>query len=256
VRHAHVQPLRDVDAGDARRVCEGFTYLPGSLLLPTPFRLLYGDVRYGLLAALLIAAIALRRLFHGRTGLVARCLALTIPGTIFAVERSWLEPLLFMFIVLALLAWQRDRLVLNVLAIAGAFALPWFIASPAGFYDNAAKYFFDMPLRGDALSVFPIAPTSIRAILPLVALVLMYAVVWLRVPRTAPGFLIGAGLILAGFELTNKISFYNEWALPSMTLLAGAMGASRKEFVVPTDPVPGLADQPLHVALLPPSRLI
>ena len=239
---------------DSPGVAYSLNYLPGSFLFLTPFRVLYGDVRYGLLFALVVAAVALRRLIPGRAGLVAGCLALTVPGTIFGIERSWLEPLLFALIVLTLLAWQRNHTVWTVILLAAAFAtkqhmlllaplavlvigwrktvlgiggaavimLPWFIASPSAMYDNTVTFFLRLPIRVDALSVYPYEPAWTRPILPIAALVIAYAVIWFRVPRNAAGFLVGSALILAGFALTNKISFYNEWALPAMLLLAGA----------------------------------
>ena len=43
-------------------------YLPGSAVLLAPFYLVLADVRYGLLAALLVSAAAVARLGPGRTG--------------------------------------------------------------------------------------------------------------------------------------------------------------------------------------------
>jgi hypothetical protein len=243
---------------DSGGVTYGITYLPGSFLFLTPFHVLYGDVRYGLLAALLVAAWALRRLIDGRYGLIAGCLVLTVPGTLLALQMSWVEPLLLVFVVLALLGRKRNMPTLVVLALAAAFVtkqhmllllpmllavfgwrrtalagavaavvgLPWFLASPTAFYDDTVKYFFGLGPRGDALSLWAMTPTHIRPFLPPLLVVLMYAVVWRWLPRTTSGFLVGSALVLAGFEFVNKVSFYNEWALPTMLLLTGAVAGA------------------------------
>jgi hypothetical protein len=240
---------------DSGGVTYGITYLPGSFLFLTPFHVLYGDVRYGLVAALLVAAWAMTRLIDGRPGLIAGCLVLTVPGTLLGLQMSWVEPLLLVFVVLALLGRKRNMRTLVVLALAAAFvtkqhmlllvplvilvfgwrktalagavatvvALPWFLASPVAFYDDTVKYFFALGPRGDALSLWAMAPTHLRPFLPPLLVVLTYAAVWRWLPRTAAGFLVGSGLILAGFEFVNKVSFYNEWALPAMLLLTGVM---------------------------------
>ena len=44
-------------------------------------------------------------------------------------------------------------------------------------------------------------------------------VLW-RLPRDAYGFLLGSAVIMAAFNLTNKQSFFNEWALAAGLALA------------------------------------
>ncbi|AEH09666.1 hypothetical protein FsymDg_2266 [Candidatus Protofrankia datiscae] len=107
-----------------------YPYLPGTTLLLAPFHLLFGDVRYGLLAALVLAAVTVRRI-AGVTapGWQARrdagtpgggaspwagttdsdsdpdvpdpavpaalpLMVLVIPGAMYALQQSWTEPLL------------------------------------------------------------------------------------------------------------------------------------------------------------------
>lgn len=243
---------------DSGGVTYGITYFPGSFLFLTPFRVLYGDIRYGLVAALIVAAALLPRVIDGRYGRIAGCLMLTVPGTLLSLQMSWVEPLLLVFFVLMLLGWKRGEPWLFVLALAAAFVtkqhvlllapllmlvfgwrkvvlagglaavvgLPWFLASPSAFYDDTVKYFFGLGPRSDALSLWAMSPGSLRPFLPPLLVVLMYAVVWRWVPRTPSGFLVGSGLVLAGFEFVNKISFYNEWALPTMLLLIGSMATA------------------------------
>ena len=84
-------------------------YLPGSAILLAPFYLLFSDVRYGLLAALLLAALAVTRL--GRSGDSRRLavlggLMVTFPWVLYLIEQSWPEALL-LALVTASSRWSR-----------------------------------------------------------------------------------------------------------------------------------------------------
>ena len=93
---------------------------------------------------------------------------------------SWVEPLLLLFIVLALVGWKRNLPVLLVLALAAAFVtkqhmlllaplavlafgwrktaaaggvaavigLPWFLASPTAFYGDSPSLVRDRSVEG------------------------------------------------------------------------------------------------------------
>jgi hypothetical protein len=103
-----------------------FTYLPWTAVLLAPARWLTGDVRVGLVAATVLAALALRAL-AGRSaaapenvrvaaGLAA--LFLVLPGTATQVEQAWTEPLLFACLALAALALARQRQVSAIVLLA------------------------------------------------------------------------------------------------------------------------------------------
>jgi hypothetical protein len=68
-------------------------------------------------------------------------------------------------------------------------------------------------------------------------------VIW-RLPRDAYGFLLGSAVVMAVFNLTNKQSFFNEWALAAGLALAALVFRS----VLAADsgmPHPSCADQGL-----------
>jgi len=110
-------------------VMAAFTYLPWTALLLAPARWLFGDVRVGLIAATLLAAIAIRFVRPARNdgtaptragapasaGLAA--LVLLLPGTSAQVEQAWTEPLLLACLALAAAALTRRRFALAVLAL-------------------------------------------------------------------------------------------------------------------------------------------
>lgn len=108
-----------------------YPYLPGTSLLLAPFRLLVGDVRYGLLAALGLAAVtvrvlALRSAAGGRERLPAASglglLIVVFPESMYALEQSWTEPLLVACLAGMVWAVAIRRPGLAVVALALALA--------------------------------------------------------------------------------------------------------------------------------------
>lgn len=92
----------------------GFTYPPLVLLLTTPARLLFGDVRFLHLIALIVASAAVARL--GRTAgdpVTAELAGLFValqPRALFVIEQAWTEPTVLALLSLAALAalrWTR-----------------------------------------------------------------------------------------------------------------------------------------------------
>jgi hypothetical protein len=49
-----------------------------------------------------------------------------------------------------------------------------------------------------------------------------YVLVWLSCRGEPHRFLLGAGVVLAAFDLMNKQSFYNQWVLVTWLLVAAA----------------------------------
>ena len=228
-------------------------YLPASAALLTPSYLVLSDVRYGLLAALLLAAVAVAGL-RGKSGarqpLVLSGMVLVYPWVLYGVEQSWPEPLLLALVGGMVLAVQRRRtgvalgcLTLALLtkqhavlllpfaavwpafgwrrtlaaaAIAAAVLAPWVLADPQQFWHGAVSYNLTLPPRHDSLSLFA---TSIRAghppsfLLVPVGVLAALLVGLWRLPRTATGFGYGSAWLLAVFDLLNKQSFFNEWSL-------------------------------------------
>jgi len=236
-------------------------YLPGVAILLSPFYLVFGDVRYGLLAALVAAAVAvaaLRKSVDGHTTAILACLVLLYPRVLYGIEQSWPEPLLLALIAgmvwaaearrpvlavvcftAALVTKQHILIVVPLAAIWPAFGwrrtlesvtagalivAAWFAASPRAFVQGAITYNLTLRPRLDSLSLFT---TAIRAgATPSFALVPLVMLVVLAVglwklPRTTPGFVLGSAWLLGMFNLLNKQSFFNEWSLVVGLIIVG-----------------------------------
>lgn len=98
-----------------------YTYLPGTPLLLLPFRVLFGDVRYGYVAALSLTSFLVSRLERSIRAVVAGCLLLLAPLTVAAVEQAWNEPLILGLVVATVYFVERGRL--NWAAVAFGLAL-------------------------------------------------------------------------------------------------------------------------------------
>jgi len=86
-----------------------YSYLPGTTVILTPFWALFGDVRYGCIAALGAAALLTSRLQATRTAAVAGCLMVLVPLTTYAIELSWTEPILLVEITAMIFLVMRGR---------------------------------------------------------------------------------------------------------------------------------------------------
>jgi hypothetical protein len=117
-----------------------YTYLPWTAVLLMPFKVLFQDVRWGLVTAQLVGAAVVALLGAGsfrsprallaRSGLpgsvradtavTAAILLLLLPGTSTSVEQSWTEPLIFALTAVCLLAvaWRLPWLAVLALALA------------------------------------------------------------------------------------------------------------------------------------------
>lgn len=232
----------------------GFSYLPGAALVATPFYLVFGETRYAEIAALALSAVMLAGVAPGRAGRLAGALILCVPGTLVGIEVAWNDPLLLVGLVGVAWAWRRRSspgivaflivaftvkqyavllapLVVMMFgwrrAIAAAIGsaaviLPWVLASPSAFYRTAVRLFFVWPPRPDSLTLWARLPTMVRGWLPFAAVAVLYLLLHRVLPRSPGGWLLGSGGVLATFDLLNKFSFYNEWALAAMLLIAGA----------------------------------
>jgi hypothetical protein len=104
-------------------------YLPGSAALLAPSYLLLSDVRYGLLLAMLVAAVLVGRFGASaprvgdrRALLVLSGLIVLQPWVLYLVEQSWPEPLLLALVAGMVWAALRGRPMLAVLCFAAALA--------------------------------------------------------------------------------------------------------------------------------------
>ena len=106
---------------------EGFPYLPMSAVLLAPFRWVTGDVRWGLLACLVLTGWLVRAAARGRgqdsrAGDMLAVLALLMPTTVVMVENAWNEPLVLALLLGSLLAFERRRVLPGVVLLALALA--------------------------------------------------------------------------------------------------------------------------------------
>jgi uncharacterized membrane protein len=236
-------------------------YLPGAAILVAPFYLVFGDVRYGLLSALLAAAVAvaaLRKSAGGNAAAVLSCLVLIYPRVLYGIEQSWPEPLLLALIAGMVWAVEARRPAVAVVCFAAALATKqhvlilvplaaiwpafgwrrtltavgaaavivaaWLVASPRAFVHGAITYNLTLRPRLDSLSLFT---TAIRAgrtpsfVFVPVLMVVVLAVALWKLPRTTPGFVLGSAWLLGMFNLLNKQSFFNEWSLVEGLIIIG-----------------------------------
>jgi hypothetical protein len=238
-----------------------YPYLPGTTLILAPFRLLLGDVRYGLLLAIVIGALVTRRLAPQAPAALA-ALLLVMPHWAFLVDQSWTEPLLLAALAAAILALRHDRPVLAMLALALALAckqhivlvlplfalwpgfgwrrtlgsvglaavvvLPWFIAGPRDFWHDAVHANLALAVMRRALSLpslFERWGFVVGFWFLLVVLAAAYLIALRRLPRTPSGLALGCALVLWALDLANKQSFFNHYTLP-LGLLVVALAAA------------------------------
>ncbi|WP_426560848.1 glycosyltransferase 87 family protein [Angustibacter sp. McL0619] len=105
---------------------DAFTYLPWTAVLLAPGRWLFGDVRWALLAAMLVGlgclvALGRRRDRTGRTSSLALAAATMLalaPGSVTQAEQAWTEPLLFALIAAWALLVHRGHAWWAVLPLA------------------------------------------------------------------------------------------------------------------------------------------
>ncbi len=237
-----------------------YPYLPWTSVLLAPARLLLGDVRYGLLAALAVAAICARRLgtTTGAVGMLP-LLVVILPESMYALQQSWTEPLLIACLAGMVLAVRHGHLRLAVVAFALALAskqhvallvplaaawpafgvrrtavsagtalllvAPWLLAGPGDFVDDAVVTNLRYKVLGHSLSV-PGWASHFGVTLgfgpALVVLVAAYALAW-RARGDAGGFCLGGALVLLGASLMNKQTFFNHYTLPMGLLVLTAV---------------------------------
>jgi hypothetical protein len=241
-----------------------FTYLPGSAVLLWPFHALFGDVRYGLLAAMALTAIILIRISKGADGAVLAGLFLLYPRLLFSLEQSWLDPLSVLFLCLAGYGVTRGRrgwavvafaVVLTckpynwmlipfavmwkdfgwrrtALATAGAtaFMLPWAAANLHAFVNGAITLNFDLPFRRESLSLnttFVLHGLHPGTWFPATAIAVVFVLTLWRAPRDTYGFFLGSATVVAVFDICDRLSFFNEWEFAGgLTFLAIVFGRS------------------------------
>ncbi len=245
------------------RVIYGYPYLPSTLLLDLPGRIL-GDVRFIHLAAVLATAAIAWRSATDRIGRMMAVALVAAPTSSIVVLGYWVEPLMSLLLVLAALALMRgSRWVAPVVGLLFAskqylvVALPalWVVARSAGrrraieaivgaalliggfllwdptaFVRSAVLLQFRQPFREDAVSLLPMIadlaeplPSWVLGVVP--ALVGAWVSVLLA-RRLRPGgtaFLLAAVLPVLCTVLLSKQAFSNYYWFVGTGLLVAAI---------------------------------
>ena len=248
---------------DSNGLQETYPYLPVTTVLLAPFRWLLGDVRYALLLASLLTVLVAQRL--GAPRRVAALLPLLVvvqPKWPFLIDQSWTEPLLLLFLAIAVLALDLERPVVAVVAVGAALAckqhvvlllpvlamwpgfgwrrallsgvgagvsvLPWFLWSPSAFWEDAVEANLGLGVLERALcipSLLSRGGVTVSFLFMLAMLGAAYVVIWRRVPRSTAGLCIASALVLLTLDVANKQSFFNHYSLPLGVLVLALVAA-------------------------------
>lgn len=245
-----------------------YAYFPGSAIVLTPFYLAVGDVRYGVIAALALSGWLIGRLSRAPEAAAFGALLLLYPRLTYSVEQSWSEPLVLAALLLmvvavgrrrtgwavaafaVLLTFQQYDLIFIPLAAAwkdfgarrtataiiaaGAFVTPWALAAPRAFVRGAITYDLHYEFSYQSLSLFRDLSELATpvAYVVLVAALLTALVLTVRRVHLGGSFLLGCGVLLASFDLFDKVTRFNEWELVVGILLAAgaqALGTGAEE---------------------------
>lgn len=236
-----------------------FGYFPGSAVLLTPFYLVFGDVRYGILAALILSGLLIGKMSRFPQIAVFGVLLLLYPRITYSIEQSWSEPLVLLALLLmawavrrgrtgwavvcfaALLTFQQYDVIFIPLAaswrefgvkrtaagvaLAGAFIAPWALTAPGAFINGTVIYDLHYAYASQSLSMFhdfaQVSGTLAYVLLALgVAIALVLAMRWTHKDGS---FLLGCAVVLVTLNLFDRITRFNEWELAvGLTLAAAA----------------------------------
>ena len=169
------------------RITYGFPYLPVSLLVAIPGKLL-GDVRYSQLIAMIVTALVLRRLASDQVGRAAAVLGVASVSAIPLLFGAWTEPTIVALLACLVLAlerrrysfvavflglfmvskqyvvitipiiwlirqWLTRRVILISVGVAAVATLPFFLIDPAAFWKTIVQYQLIQPFRSDSVSL-------------------------------------------------------------------------------------------------------
>ena len=254
---SHLQNIYTVHWSVPGQSSNLYAYLPGSALFEWPFHVVLGDVRYGVLAALIATSVILIRRSTTPTASLLGCLVLLYPKALFGLELSWVDPIVTLGLcgaayaahhgrrnwamaglILALVCKQQAWLVLPLVfvwehfgwrraaisaLIAAGFISLWALPNAHAFVYDVFRYQLKLPPRPDSLSIFAFFLNhGWQPPLALLALAVLlgYGIALRWLPRNAYGFLLGSAIIECMFNIANKQSFFNEWQLAATLLLA------------------------------------
>jgi hypothetical protein len=238
-----------------------YAYFPGAAVVLTPFYALFGDVRFGVILALLVSAVLIGRVARDPRAAMFGALLLLFPYLTFSVEQSWSEPLTLVALLLMVWAVKSDRrgwamvafavlltfqqydlvfvpiaafwtdfgvkrTALSV-AAAAAFIVPWALAAPHAFVQGAIVYNIHYAFASRSLSLFHGASEvsgSFAFVLLLIGVGLALMVAMKRV-HNGGSFLMACSVVLVTLDLFDKVSRFNEWELAAGVVLAAGVEA-------------------------------
>ena len=243
-------------SGIIGEVANGFSYLPGSALMLAPFQWLFGDVRYGLIAATLATTWLVFRLADGRFAWLLAAFVLLFPKLMFGIEQSWNDPLLLAliagFVVLADSGRLRWAVVVLAVAVAciqyglillplaawyrafgwrrccvaavggAAIVLPWSLDDWTGFWHSVVLYPLRLPPRPDSLSLYTVAlhHGHMPGVFVLAGATAVTAVAFRALLGTSTyAFAAVTAAVFATFVILNKQVFYNDWQFVALLVV-------------------------------------
>lgn len=264
-------PLKD--STDPATQCV-YPYFPGTSVLEAPFKLVFNDVRYAYVVAILVAAVCVYRLARPELAAPLAALMFVFPHFQFGIEQAWNEPLIIAAVACMVLAVQRGHLTLAVVCLAIALAtkqqmllilplaawwrpfglrrtvaavagailmcLPWIVADPGAFYDDTIRFNAHLPVRPDSLSLYEFAVHHGHIFSSNVAYVAALAALTLamwRLPRNAFGFSLGSAFVLYAFSMFNRHAFFNHYTLVLGLLVIACASAAPATVRPSTNPV-------------------
>jgi hypothetical protein len=267
-----------------------YPYLPGSTLVLAPFRWLFGDVRFGLLSASLLAAWLLQRYGSKAAPPALAALIVVMPDWVYLINRSWTEPLLVAALVVAIIALRSGRTALAIVALAVALAskqhivlllplfalwpsfglrrtikacalavlivLPWIIAGPRDIWHDAVHANLALGAETKALNLQGLLlrhGTTVGSWFVILLLLAAYALVLWRAPRTPSGLALGCALVMWTFDLANTQTFFNHYVLP-LGLLVVAVATADAPGAEPAPLAIRRPRQPVDSAVEPPAH--
>jgi len=181
--------------------------------------------------------------------------ALVMPATARVVQQSWTDSLLVGLVLLAValvlrdhptwamlplavalatkqhvvlllplvLMWWGWRRCLAVIAGAALIGAPWLVAAPTRMWACSVTFFLDLPATSDSISFWRFLPAPVRVLVVLALTVAALWLCWRRLPRTPAGFLLGAAVVNATFDLANKQTYLNQWWFVAQLVIAAAV---------------------------------
>ena len=244
-----------------------YVYLPGATILLWPFHAIFGDVRYGLLAALIITGIALIRAGTQSAITLTAALFVLYPKVMYGLEQSWIDPLTLCALSLMGLAMMRGRRGWAIVAFAVALSckqynwliipfavlwkdfgfrrtaiavaaavglsLPWALVNIHAFISGVITYNLDLPLRTDSLSLYTtlvLHQENPGLELPAAVITAVFLLAIWRLPRTETGFFLGSAAIIGVYDLFNRLSFFDAWEFAGgLTLFAVIFGRATSD---------------------------